>query len=137
MPIAGQVERKDANISDNLLRLCTYALTDGSIITHEGKSPYLVYYMSPNRKGLEKLKTILQEEGIAYTETQSTVAKFGSVNNIKLNVEDSSIVLSLLNNTKKQMPDWFLSAFSCDKTNRMKCWSMKRTGNSCRQKAQG
>lgn len=133
MPIAGQVERKDANISDNLLRLCTYALTDGSIITHEGKSPYLVYYMSPNRKGLEKLKTILQEEGIAYTETQSTVAKFGSVNNIKLNVEDSSIVLSLLNNTKKQMPDWFLQLSPRQAQIVLKCWS-ETDGQQLRQK---
>ena len=133
MPIAGQVERKDANISDNLLRLCTYALTDGSIITHEGKSPYLVYYMSPNRKGLEKLKTILQEEGIAYTETQSTVAKFGSVNNIKLNVEDSSIILSLLNNTKKQMPDWFLQLSPRQAQIVLKCWS-ETDGQQLRQK---
>lgn len=133
MPIAGQVERKDANISDNLLRLCTYALTDGSIITHEGKSPYLVYYMSPNRKGPEKLKTILQEEGIAYTETQSTVAKFGSVNNIKLNVEDSSIILSLLNNTKKQMPDWFLQLSPRQAQIVLKCWS-ETDGQQLRQK---
>lgn len=137
MPIAGQLEREDVDISDNMLRLCVYAImysfTKGARI----KSPTLDFIMVSNTSLLNKIKTALQEEKLAYTEKEHFIHLLGSsLTSITLSKKSSADILSLLNNTKEQIPEWFSQLSPRQAQIVLDCWS--KTGAehllSCRNK---
>lgn len=137
MPIAGQLEREDVDISDNMLRLCVYAImysfTKGARI----KSPTLDFIMVSNTSLLNEIKTALQEEKLAYTEKEHFIHLLGSnLTSITLSKKSSADILSLLNNTKEQIPEWFSQLSPRQAQIVLDCWS--KTGAehllSCRNK---
>lgn len=137
MPIAGQLEREGVDISDNMLRLCVYAImysfTKGARI----KSPTLDFIMVSNTSLLNEIKTALQEEKLAYTEKEHFIHLLGSsLTSITLSKKSSADILSLLNNTKEQIPEWFSQLSPRQAQIVLDCWS--KTGAehllSCRNK---
>lgn len=124
MPIAGQLEREDVDISDNMLRLCVYAImysfTKGARI----KSPTLDFIMVSNTSLLNKIKTALQEEKIVYTEKEYFIHSLGSsLSSITLSKKSSADIFSLLNNTKEQIPEWFSQLSPRQAQIVLDCWS--------------
>lgn len=137
MPIAGQLEREDVDISDNMLRLCVYAImysfTKGARI----KSPTLDFIMVSNTSLLNEIKTALQKEKLVYTEKEHFIHLLGSsLTSITLSKKSSADILSLLNNTKEQIPEWFSQLSPRQAQIVLDCWS--KTGAehllSCRNK---
>lgn len=124
MPIAGQLEREDVDISDNMLRLCVYAImysfTKGARI----KSPTLDFIMVSNTSLLNEIKTALQEEKIVYTEKEYFIHSLGSsLSSITLSKKSSADIFSLLNNTKEQIPEWFSQLSPRQAQIVLDCWS--------------
>lgn len=137
MPIAGQLEREDVDISDNMLRLCVYAImysfTKGARI----KSPTLDFIMVSNTSLLNEIKTALQKEKLVYTEKEHFIHLLGSsLTSITLSKKSSADILSLLDNTKEQIPEWFSQLSPRQAQIVLDCWS--KTGAehllSCRNK---
>lgn len=137
MPIAGQLEREDVDISDNMLRLCVYAImysfTKGARI----KSPTLDFIMVSNTSLLNEIKTALQKEKLVYTEKEHFIHLLGSsLTSITLSKKSSADIFSLLNNTKEQIPEWFSQLSPRQAQIVLDCWS--KTGAehllSCRNK---
>lgn len=122
-PIAGTLENKeDYPIWDELLRLCTYALTDGSVIETHGKYR-LTYYMSPNRTGFNEVTQCLNSLGIGYTVVSSKVSQFGTVNEIRLTSTDSYNICRQLENTKKKIPGFFRRLSQRQARIVLNCWA--------------
>lgn len=122
-PIAGTLENKeDYPIWDELLRLCTYALTDGSVIETHGKYR-LTYYMSPNRAGFNEVTQCLNSLGIGYTVVSSKVSQFGTVNEIRLTSTDSYNICRQLENTKKKIPGFFRRLSQRQARIVLNCWA--------------
>lgn len=124
MPIAGQLEREDVDISDNMLRLCVYAImysfTKGARI----KSPTLDFIMVSNTSLLNEIKTALQKEKLVYTEKEHFIHLLGSsLTSITLSKKSSADILSLLNNTKEQIPEWFSQLSPRQAQIVLDCWS--------------
>lgn len=97
--------RADYDISDDMLKLCVFILTDGHIDTQRGGRFNIS--KSPNRWGNESIIDVLEKNNISYLHrVQESV--FGSTVNVyESHVESSQEVLSMLNYTKKELPKWF------------------------------
>lgn len=122
-PIAGTLENKgDYPIWDERLKLCTYALTDGSVIETHGKYR-LTYYMSPNRAGFNEVTQCLNSLGIGYTVVSSKVSQFGTVNEIRLTSTDSYNICRQLENTKKKIPGFFRRLSQRQARIVLNCWA--------------
>lgn len=122
-PISGTLEnRPDYPIWDELLKLCVYALTDGSIVETHNRYK-LTYYMSPNRAGFNEVIQCLTSLGIGYTMTSSKVAKFGTINEIRLTGVDSYNICRQLENTKKKLPGFFRRLSQRQAKIVLDCWS--------------
>lgn len=121
-PISGKISREDYPIWDEVLILCTYALTDGSIVRE--KDDYkLSYYMSPNRSGFNEVIHNLNRMGIGYTVRASESAMFGTVNKISLTSKDSYLICRQLENTKKKLPGFFKELSERQAKIVLNCWS--------------
>lgn len=101
-------DRPDFNISDNLLKLCVWVLTDGHIKQDEGKQDRVSIFKSPNRWGNEELINLLNDLQIEYTHKEKPSNFGGLLNHYIINVENSKEIVNLLNHTKKELPEWFL-----------------------------
>lgn len=137
MPIAGQLEREGVDISDNMLRLCVYTLMHGFTRGARVKSPALDFIMVSNTSLLNEIKTALQKEKLVYTEKEHFIHLLGSsLTSITLSKKSSADILSLLNNTKEQIPEWFSQLSPRQAQIVLDCWS--KTGAehllSCRNK---
>lgn len=112
LPIAGNVDREDYPISDDLLIACVYALTDGTITkpndnSHKHASYSLRYYMSPNRKGYEEVCKVLSNLGVGYTVEEATTNQFGDLKIINVPPIEASAITNALENTKEKLPALF------------------------------
>ena len=124
MPIAGQLEREGVDISDNILRLCVYAIMYGFTKGARIKSPTLDFIMVSNTSLLNEIKTALQEEKIVYTEKEYFIHSLGSsLSSITLSKKSSADIFSLLNNTKEQIPEWFSQLSPRQARIVLDCWS--------------
>lgn len=124
MPIAGQLEREGVDISDNILRLCVYAIMYGFTKGARIKSPTLDFIMVSNTSLLNEIKTALQEEKIVYTEKEYFIHSLGSsLSSITLSKKSSADIFSLLNNTKEQIPEWFSQLSPRQAQIVLDCWS--------------
>ena len=119
MPIAGQLEREGVDISDNILRLCVYTLMHGFTRGARVKSPALDFIMVSNTE---------KEHFIHLLES--------SLSSITLSKKSSANVLSLLNNTKEQIPEWFSQLSPRQAQIVLDCWSKTDAEHllSCRDK---
>ena len=85
------IDRNDFEISDDMLKLCVAALTDGSI-EDTGR---LTFYFSPKRWLGKNLKNILDNCGIGYSKKESKCNVFSHVNIIRLSKIDADASISL------------------------------------------
>lgn len=98
-------DRPDYNISDDLLKLCVFILTDGTI---DGRNDSrFQIFKSPGRWGNDEIVQVLDNLGIDYKFDKKESEFGGYVNVYRSNVESSIEVLSLLNGNKKELPKWF------------------------------
>jgi ribonucleoside-triphosphate reductase len=97
----------DYDISDDLLQLLVIILTDGSIDFYNGKVNKIKIFKSPNRYGNELVETLLKNLNIKYSIKQVVGGFDTEVNIYELCYSDSVRLAALLNNTKKQLPDFF------------------------------
>jgi len=128
MPICADIDRQDYPISDDLLILSTYALTDGNIHVsndhaHRNAMPALIYYVSKNRKSYQAIINSLNALQITYS-VKNSIGKYGEVAAISLTPTHSKEILSVINQTKKQVPDLFLKVSSRQANIIIKHWSM-------------
>lgn len=124
MPIAGQLEREGVDISDNMLRLCVYTLMHGLTRGARVKSPALDFIMVSNTSLLNEIKTALQEEKLVYTEKEHFIHLLeSSLSSITLSKKSSADILSLLNNTKEQIPEWFSQLSPRQAQIVLDCWN--------------
>ena len=112
MPICGNNNFEDYPMNDDMLRVCTYALTDGSLTkpsdpSHIHAHTTLTYYMSPNRKGYQEVIDGLTHLGIGFTVKESPSNKFGKVNIINVPPIEASSICNALENTKKRLPGFY------------------------------
>lgn len=122
-PISGILEREeDYPIWDELLKLCTYALTDGSIVESHGKYK-ITYYLSPSRAGFNEVIQSLSSLGIGYTVVTSKVSRWGTVQEIRLTATDSYNICRQLENTKKKLPGFFRKVSQRQARIILDCWS--------------
>lgn len=102
IPIAANNEFEDYPISDDMLKLLVFALTDGSI-----DDARLTVYKSPNRWGYSELQELLTRNGIGYTLGKTDVGAFGEVGVFRIPKADAAIILRPLKYTKKEVPFFF------------------------------
>lgn len=104
-------DRPDYEISDDLLKLAVFILTDGNIKKSDGRSDRISIFKSPMRWGNEELKGILNSLGLEYSlvNKPNGFDNGGSLNHYILNVENSSEILNVLNHTKSELPSWMFN----------------------------
>lgn len=123
LPIAANYNcNKDYDISDDLLKLVTYSLTDGNINKIEGKQDRLQFYVSPNRKAYHDLINIFNKLNYEYSDIEQHVNLFGKVNKLSLKTEQSKILLKYINHTKKDIPEFFRKLSSRQANIVIDCW---------------
>ncbi len=131
MPVCANIDREDYPISDDLLILSTYALTYGNIevlndYTHYNAMSALTYYVSKNRKSYQAIINSLNTLQITYSikSVKKSIGNYDDVVAISLTPTQSKEILSIINNTKKQVPDLFLKLSSRQANIIIKHWSM-------------
>jgi len=97
--------RKDFDISDELLKLCVFVLTDGNIDNE--KRGRISIFKSPNRWGNEELNSLISKLGLECSIYQKPSTFGGVLNHYNISTESSQKILKLLNFTKKEIPSWF------------------------------
>lgn len=105
-PVTMRNTRVDYCISDTMLELVTFILTDGNIEEQEGHSPRVSWSKSPNRWGAERFAELCEDYGLLYSDGVQKSVWGGEVHTKKFYVEDSARILSYLP-TKEQLPEWF------------------------------
>jgi anaerobic ribonucleoside-triphosphate reductase len=112
---------KDYNISDDLLQLATIVFCDGHFEVQEKKATRISITKSLSRYGIKEIDNLLKKLGYTYSETIregtfsgcniSSVlkAKTYKTKTYRLSTVASKEICALFNNTKKDIPDWFLS----------------------------
>jgi len=98
-------DRQDYKISDDMLKLCIFILTDGTIDME--KTGRVSIFKSPNRWGNEEIVALLNNLNLKYRYHQEDSNFGGKLNHYNINTESSQEVLKLLNYTKKILPNWF------------------------------
>lgn len=98
-------DRPDFDISDSLLKLCVFILTDGHIDIQRGGRFNIT--KSPLRWGNDEILEVLSDNNITYNHRVADSEFGGTVNVYETHVEPSQHVLSLLNYTKTELPGWF------------------------------
>lgn len=108
IPVASsKFDREDYPISDDMLALCTFVLTDGHLKHGEGGRRTTVHvYKSPKRWGNEELQDIFARLGLEYQIRTLDSCFGGTVTAYELSTDNSVEVVRLLNDTKKSLPDW-------------------------------
>lgn len=108
IPVASsKFDREDYPISDDMLALCTFVLTDGHLKHGEGGRRTTVHvYKSPKRWGNEELQNIFARLGLEYQIRTLDSCFGGTVTAYELSADNSVEVVRLLNDTKKSLPDW-------------------------------
>ena len=123
MPISGEFQRADYPIEDNYLKLATYALTDGNLKGREdSENKSLVYYMSPNRKGLKDVLNSLEALSIPYSNHEYKT-RFGIIRKIVILSTDAQPILSIINSRRDQIPDCFLMLSTHQARLVLQCWA--------------
>lgn len=138
LPICGDNDFDDYPMSDDMLRACTYALTDGSLTkpsddSHIHAHTTLKYYMSPNRKGYQEVIDSLTNLGIGFTVTESKCNEFGVVNIINVPPVEASSICNAIENSKKKMPNFYKVLSQRQAKLVLDCWS-KSDGQKLRSK---
>lgn len=108
IPVASsKFDRGDYPISDDMLALCTFVLTDGHLKQGEGgRRSRVQIYKSPKRWGNEELQDIFARLGLEYQIRTLDSCFGGTVTAYELSTDNSVEVVRLLNDTKKSLPDW-------------------------------
>ena len=108
IPVASsKFDREDYPISDDMLALCTFVLTDGHLKQGgDGRRSRVQIYKSPKRWGNEELQDILARLGLEYQTRVIDSCFGGTVMAYELSADNSIEVVRLLNDTKKLLPDW-------------------------------
>lgn len=128
LPICGTNNFEDYPMNDDMLRVCTYALTDGSLTkpsddAHKHAHTTLTYYMSPNRSGYQEVITGLTNLGIGFRVAESTCNNFGKVNVVTVPPIEASSICNALENTKKRMPGFYKQLSQRQAQLVLDCWS--------------
>lgn len=121
IPVAfnGIVNDVDYSISDELLKLITIVLCDGVLKKQEGKLTRIQILKSFNRYGQQEIENLLKTLKYEYSENiristfkNCNIPSFLKEKEYKIKVynlssQSSKEICSLLNETKKNIPDWF------------------------------
>lgn len=101
--------RKDYTVSDSMLQLLTFILTEGTLDldSTRGKRGRIRIFKSPKRWGNKQLVDILNKNNIIYTMSVRKSDFGGVVNSYNISTESSQKLLKLINRTKKELPKWF------------------------------
>lgn len=97
--------RSDYDISDDMLKLCVFILTDGSIDNQ--KRGRVSIYKSPNRWGNAEIQSVLNNLDLDYRHHIEPAGFGGTINHYDITTESSQEVLQLLNYRKDGLPHWF------------------------------
>jgi anaerobic ribonucleoside-triphosphate reductase len=101
LPISADNDFEDYPISDAMLELVVFVLTEGSIDRSR-----LQIYKSANRWGHERLKELLEITGTGYTCSEFS-SEFGFVDVFRISSVDSATLMHLVHGTKKELPFFF------------------------------
>lgn len=108
LPINGKIQKEDYPISDALLTLVTYTLTDAHIKGRDNTpTKRLSFTMSPNRRGRKEVISALCELGISYREDDHP-GKYGIIRYINIASQDAKVILEQINYNRGAIPDFFL-----------------------------
>jgi len=101
--------RKDYDISDSMLQLLTFILTDGilDLDNTRGERGRIQIFKSPKRWGNKQLINVLNKNNIVYTVSVRKSNFGGIVNVYNISTNSSQKLLKLINRTKKELPKWF------------------------------
>jgi ribonucleoside-triphosphate reductase (formate) len=109
-------DRPDYALTDEMIELAVFILTDGSIDKQNGKSTRIKWFKSPKRWGNERFVELMDHFGISYSlrskdgwkeKDQDLYPDSYSVNCYTIPAESSGIILGLLeNDSKESLPSW-------------------------------
>lgn len=120
IPIIGKNLNDEYDMSDDLLKLVTIALTVGSLVKEENKLTRIRITKSEKRSKLFDIDKLLNDLQLTYTKKEA-ISKFSGLYNEEskyhkneyviykytINSNDSQKILDLINHTKEDLPKWF------------------------------
>lgn len=115
IPVAMPIfDRPDYPISDDLLAMCVFVLTDGTLKHGEGgRRTRIDIFKSPKRWGNEEIVAAMERLGYDYTVGEKGSSfpdgeqyEKGSLNCYRISADSSATLVSLLDGTKTKLPNW-------------------------------
>lgn len=99
-------DRPDYPISDDMLKLIVFILTDGCIKKEDGKRDRVQFFKSKNRWGNDEFKSIMNNLDLKFSNHPKTTEFAEVLNCYCISTEDSQEIVKLLNGTKSEIPSW-------------------------------